>query len=291
VQRELTRIASALAQDEVPALFMKGAALAYTSYPEPWMRPRADADVLVRHRDLAPAERILESCGYIRSDATNTGAFVSHQVGFERTEAHVRHVIDLHWKVVNPHILADALTFEDLWRTARAAPALGPGARVPGVVESIAIACLHRLAHHQRHDRLIWLYDLKLLTASLDHAGWIALRDLARTTQIAGLCLDGLRAARDRVGGTLPKDVETELAEAVASEPSRTYLQRDLSKSDVLLSDLKALDTWSARLRLVREHVFPPTAFIQQRYGTRARLLLPALYLHRLLSGASRWVR
>jgi len=292
VQRELQGITTALAQETVAALITKGSALAYSAYPEPWLRPRVDTDVLVRQSDVATATGVLERCGYVRSDATNTGALVSHQIGFERAGSHdIRHVIDLHWKIVNPHIVADALAFDDLWRSSSAAPALGPAARVPGAVESIAISCIHRLAHHQRHDRLIWLYDLRLLSASLDAKGWLALRDLACGRQIAGLCVDGLRAARSRVGGMLPADIEAALAEAAPSEPSRVYLQGNLSKSDVLLSDLKTLATWGARLRLLREHVFPPPAFIQQRYGTRARVLLPAFYLHRLIAGASRWVR
>jgi len=291
-QRELERVTTALAQQGVEALLTKGCALAYTAYPEPWLRPRVDTDMLVRRRDVPGATRVLEHCGYLRSDATNTGALVSHQIGFERTDSHeLRHVVDLHWKIVNPHLVADTLEFDDLWRSSSCAPALGPAVRVAGAVESIAISCIHRLAHHQRHDRLIWLYDLRLLSASLDAQGWSDLRDLACTRGIAGLCLDGLRAARTRVGGTLPPAIETALAAAAPSEPSQVYLQENLSKSDVLLSDLKTLATWGARLRLVREHVFPPAAFIQQRYGTRTRALLPAFYLHRLIAGASRWVR
>jgi hypothetical protein len=228
----------------------------------------------------------------VRSDATNTGALVSHQVGFERQDANgLRHVIDLHWKIANPQILADALPFDDLWTSACAAPAIGPAARVPGTVESIATACIHRLAHHQRHDRLIWLYDLRLLSASLDANAWRALRELACARRIAGVCVDGLRAARDRVGGTLPNDIEMALDAAAPGEPSHAYVDHELSKSDVLWSDLKTLSTWGERVRLVREHVFPSPAFIRQRYGTRTRLLLPALYLHRLIAGASRWVR
>jgi hypothetical protein len=108
---------------------------------------------------------------------------------------------------------------------------------------------------------------------------------------IAGVCLDGLRTARAQVGASLPQDVETALAAAAPAEPSHGYLEGELSKSDVLISDLKALRSWSDRVRLVREHVFPPAAFMQQRYRTRTRLLLPALYVHRLVAGASKWVK
>jgi hypothetical protein len=292
VRRDLLNVVAALGSAGVAALITKGTALAYTVYPQPWLRPRTDSDLLVRHDAVAAAARALEACGYTRSAALSTGELVSHQVAFDRTDAHgVHHVIDLHWKIVNPQIVADALSFDDLWRDAQSAPALGPGARVPSTIGSIALGCVHRLAHHQGHDRLIWLYDLKLLTSSLGSTGWDGLRDLACSHKVAGFCLDGLRSARDRLGSDLPRTIEDALAAAVANEPSRVYLEGPVTRRDVLLSDMQVLDSWSDRMRLIREHAFPPAAFIQQRYGTSSRWLLPALYIHRLVSGASKWRR
>ena len=291
-QRELQAVGEAMMSGGVPALLTKGAALAYTVYPEPWLRPRVDTDILVRWGDFGAATRILQGCGYVRSDATNTGALVSHQVAFERTDDHgLRHIVDLHWKAANPQMIADALPFDDLWRDAQPVPVLGPAVRVPSPVGSLALACVHRLAHHQGQNRLIWLYDVKLLAATLTPGDWTSLAELACGRGIATFCLDGLRAARSHLGGTLPPSVEATLADAAPKEPANIYAEGRVTKRAILLSDLKVLDTWSDRIRLVREHAFPPAAFIRQRYGTRARWLLPALYLHRLVSGASRWVK
>jgi hypothetical protein len=292
VRRDLQNVVAALAAATVPALITKGTALAYTVYPQPWLRPRTDSDLLVRHGDVAAASRVLEACGYTRSDAISTGELVSHQVAFERTDAHdVHHVIDLHWKIVNPQVVADALSFDELWRGAQRAPALGPAARVPSAIGSLALGCVHRLAHHQGHDRLVWLYDLKLLAATLDADGWTALQELACGHRIAGFCLDGLRSARARLGARFPRRVEDAMAAAAPGEPSRAYLEGPVTKRDVLLSDLKILDSWSDRIRLMREHAFPPAAFIRQRYGSSSTWMLPALYVHRLVTGAARWRR
>lgn len=292
VQREMRSVLDALAAADVRTLVIKGSALAYTVYPEPWLRPRTDTDLLVREDSVPAATRALEVCGYTRCDAISTGVFVSHQVAFERTDTHgLYHVIDLHWKIANPQVVADSLPFDALWDGAQPAPALGAHARVPSAVASIALACIHRLAHHQGHDRLIWLYDLKLLTASLGEEDWMALRSLACSRGVASLCLDGLREARARLCSGLPADVEAALATAARAEPSRSYVEGLVRKRDVLVSDLRALGTWGARARLLREHMFPSPAFIRQRYGTRARWLLPAFYMHRLVTGAFKWVR
>jgi hypothetical protein len=292
VQRELQSVTDALMAGGIPALLTKGAALAYTAYPEPWLRPRVDTDLLVRHGDFDAASRVLQRAGYVRSDATNTGALVSHQVAFERVDEHgIRHVLDLHWKAANPQLVADALLFDSLWRDARPATALGPAARVPSPVSSLALACVHRLAHHQGHHRLLWLYDIKLLAEGLSEGEWESLTELACSRGIATFCLDGLRASREQLGTTVPPDAEKRLADAAPHEPSSIYAEGTVTKRDILVTDLRVLTRWRDRIRLVREHAFPPAAFIQQRYGTRTRLLLPAFYLHRLITGASKWVR
>ena len=292
VRRDLQVVVDALDAAGVPALITKGTAVAYTVYAHPWLRPRTDTDLLVRHKDVPAASLALQGCGYSRSDVLSTGELVSHQYAFERTDANgVRHVLDLHWKIVNPQVIADALTFDQLWCDAQVATSIGPNAHVPSTIGSIALACVHRLAHHHGNDRLIWLYDLKLLAASLRPGEWSALRDLACANRIAGFCLDGLRSAKERLGSELPPEIENALAAAAPAEPSRAFVEGPVSRREVLLSDLKVLNGWNDRIRLVREHAFPPPAFIQQRYGTTSRWLLPALYVHRLVTGVSKWGR
>lgn len=291
-QRELRGLLDAFADAGIPVLLTKGTALAYSVYPRPWLRPRIDTDLLVRRHDAGAAERVLEGRGYKRSDALSSGELVSHQLAFARTDAHhVRHVIDLHWKVANPQIVADALPFDDLWKDAQPAALLGPSARVPSTVASVALACVHRLAHHQGHERLIWLYDLKLLTAVMDQRDWEALRDLSCERNIASLCLDGLQAARTRLQASVPHDIEVALALAAPEESARAYVDGPVRKRDVLISDMKTLGSWRERFRLAREHAFPPAAFMRHRYSGHSWWPLPALYVHRLVTGASRWIR
>jgi Uncharacterised nucleotidyltransferase len=291
-QRELTSMLQSLSASGVQALVIKGSALAYAIYDEPWLRPRSDTDLLVSPDAVDVAAQALDAVGYRRSHVVTSGEFVSHQASFTRTDpTGLEHAIDLHWKIVNPQILANALSFEELWADAMPIDRLGPAARMPTIVGSLILAAVHRLAHHQDQDCLIWLYDLRLLAARLDAAGWDVLVQLATARQVAGLCLDGLRQARDQVGALLPERVELALASAAPFEPSHRYLEGRVTRGQVLANDLAALRSWRARLQLIREHAFPPTAFMRERYGVKSSLLLPALYIHRLLAGAYRWVR
>jgi hypothetical protein len=63
-------------------------------------------------------------------------------------------------------------------------------------------------------------------------------------------------------------------------------------KVDVLRSDLEQLPSWAERLALVREHLFPPPAYMAARYGAGCHWpLLPLLYLDRIIRGATGWFR
>ena len=62
--RDIQAVVAALDGAGVPMLITKGTALAYTTYPQPWLRPRTDTDILVRPDDvdgLVAHERRLRS--------------------------------------------------------------------------------------------------------------------------------------------------------------------------------------------------------------------------------------
>jgi hypothetical protein len=311
---EARRVMEALADAGVPSLLMKGTALAYTHYPHPCLRPRADTDLLVQRGDVATASRMLETLDY---EALNVaqGELVLHQRSYARTDRlGVRHIYDVHWKIAAPKIVADLVRWDELHARARPVPALGDHARALGDAHALLLACVHRLAHHYDSDSLIWLYDIHLLAASLDETQVRQFMRLTAAEAAGSMCARSLALAHERFGTALP----AELASLVDSGSSRTRVGSGLSRTlqraddpagrfhrrtrmiDVLVSDLKALPGWRQRLRLLREHLFPPADYMRRRYGgfgTRHRtfgidwLLLPALYAHRCVTGAWKWLQ
>ncbi len=62
---ELRDVLAALAQAGLPVLLLKGAALAYTLYPEPHLRSRCDTDLLLPSReDAERAGRVFQTLSY-----------------------------------------------------------------------------------------------------------------------------------------------------------------------------------------------------------------------------------
>jgi hypothetical protein len=293
MREELRGVIAALSAGGVETLLFKGAALAFTHYPTPVLRPRLDADLLVSPRQLGPAATILERLGYIRAAAV-TGSLVSYQVPYVRRDRlGVEHTLDVHWKPANPQVFAETLAVDELAGRAVPVPALGEAARAVGPVDGLALACIHRVAHHRDDARLIWLYDIHLLAGGLTPGDAEAFLVLAGEKRIRAVAARGCALAAGRFGTPFP------VARFVArleggpdpNEPSAQYLRAGIRKVDVLVSDLKALDRWSDRLRLLREHVFPPPAYMQQAYGVSNRAWLPWLYARRFVGGARGWFR
>jgi len=291
---DLDRLLRGFAAAGVDALLFKGAAFAYSLYPEPWLRPREDTDVMIRFADLAAAGRVLADAGFEPMRMT-AGEIVTHQRTFVRRDrSGRRHEWDVHWKIANPVAFSDLLTADDLLRAALPiALEGGAEARVPRRAEALILCCLHRVSHHHDSGDLLWLYDIHLLAGRLSAGEIGELVDVARRIGAGPICARGLRLARERFETPLPASLVGDLDGPGAGTRAlpATYLGGDTRKARLLMADLAAIPEWRRRVQLVREHLFPPGEYMLARHGRTSRLLLPALYAWRIVRGAPGWFR
>ena len=289
---ELRRVLDGIAEAGVGAAVIKGAALAATHYPEPHLRPRGDTDLAIRAGDRDAAWRVLESLGYRRTGAVD-GDLVTQQCQWYRElRGGIVHVIDVHWRLFNPHAFGAILPVDVLIDGAAPAPGLGSSARAANPVHALLLACVHRVAHHAGEHDLLWLCDIHLLVESLDPPAVEAFVTAARQARVGAIVGDGIRAARACFGTRLPPPIEALIAERDGrAEPTSMFLTPARRQVDVLTSDLAALAGWRARARLVRQHLFPPAAYMTRKYHLRTPLLLPLVYARRIAAGVPRWMR
>ena len=282
----------AFAAAEVPVLLFKGAALAYAIYPEPWLRPREDTDLLVEGGDASRAGELLGSRGY-QAALMQRGELVTNQRLHVRSDASgLRHDRDLHWKIANPVSFAELLTPAELIRCADSTWLGDVEARCPRRAHPLLLACWHRASHHYDHPNLLWLYDLHLLAEGLTDADAADVLDIARETRTTDVCARGLQLARERFMTRLPTALtDLQALNTTKRSGESVYLRADTRKVDLLAADLRSLPTWGKRLRLVREHLFPPADYMLGSYPGSTRLQLPALYLLRIARGARSWFR
>jgi hypothetical protein len=292
VRREhLLGLLAAFRQADVHCLLLKGAHLAYTVYERPWLRPRFDTDLLVGPGQQAPADRVLRALGYSPSPQVS-GMLVAHQRQYQRRDRFgLADVIDLHWKVANPHVFADALTFDELRAVAQPIALLGDHALGPSNVHALILACVHRVAHHRNSDLLIWLYDIHLLAGAMSAAEREEFAELSTAKGLRSICAAGIDHASRRFGTSYPAGWRDrlEIRNAGEVEPTAAFLQQELRQVDILLSDLRAVGGWAQKLGLLREHLFPPPAYVRAKYGPHTPLFVA--YVDRILFGVGKWFR
>jgi hypothetical protein len=286
LERELAAALEALAAAGVGTLLLKGAALAHSHYPEPALRTRCDADLLIRPADRDAAARVLEGRGYRRPNAVR-GRLVSYEECHVKREGAVEHVIDLHWQISNRQAFAQALGYDEARRCSVAIPQLGASARALCAPHALLLACMHRAAHLGAEgpvgSRLVWLYDIHLLANAMTEAEW---RDFARmcgAKAMRRISVDAFAATQRAFATAFPDAVVAALAQTGAEELSAAYL--DTGRRRVLLTNLRALASWRERARLVRELLFPPAEYLLAKYRAHSRWLLPWWYVRRVAEG------
>ena len=290
--RELHTVVERLA--DVPGaspVLIKGAALAYTHYPRPWLRPRLDTDILVSPADVDAVHAALREVGYQRVLSTS-GSVVMYQAAFERTDRFgVTHALDLHWRISNWQALSQMLSHDEIAASSVAVTAVSARARATAPVHALLIACMHRAAHHRDSEELLWLYDIHLIASRMTEAEWHEVVAAAERAGVTALCARGLLLTATRFHTPLPATI-VETADAWTrsgvSEPSAVYLSKSIRLVDGLASDLRAL-TPRARLRLLREHLFPPAEYIRHKYGVSSPLAIAFSYLRRIAEGMPKW--
>lgn len=288
----LRQIVVALRIASVPALVVKGAHLAYAVYPRPDLRPRLDSDFLVRPRDRPPAVAALLDAGYVAVPQAE-GSLVSYQSSFSlRRDGAVVHIVDLHWRLANPQAFGDVLTFDDLDRAGEALPALA-NARVPSPLHAMLLAAIHQVAHHPDDDHLIWSCDLDRLARRLDDAAWRRVVSEAEDRRVGAVLARGLDHAASRLGTPVPDWVVSAPAlrsVAARSTPTAAFLEPGRRHVQTVAQDLRLLPTWSARSRLIWQHLFPAPSYMRTVYAPTSRSPLPVLYVRRAWRGAWRWM-
>jgi hypothetical protein len=284
---ETRRVLDALAAGGIEPMVFKGTALAYSIYPSPEMRPRSDTDLLIPVDVVKTARAVMTACGY-RTTAHCSELFQQFDVQMEDRFG-VRHAFDLHWGISTQPAFAGLLSYDEMRSHAHPIAALGPAARGAGTLDALLLACVHPVMHHRNIERLLWLNDIHLLASTLAPSDFESFCALARHKRMAAVCRHSLGRARAMLGTAVPDFVFDELFTDEA-EASAEYLKPNRRWRHELASSVRGAGTQQARIRLLRQVLFPTAQYMRGAYGLdegiAGTLMLPAVYVHRNLFGA-----
>ncbi|HKR65507.1 MAG TPA: lasso peptide biosynthesis B2 protein, partial [Thermoanaerobaculia bacterium] len=257
-------------------------------YPSPELRPRGDTDLLIDRRDLAPLREVMRARGYDERP-TSGDALAVRQHAFSRIDAFgATHVYDVHLDVANSPVFAKVLRHDELRDDAVPLPAISAIARGLSHVHALLLACVHRVAHHDDSDRLIWLYDIHLLRERMTDAEHERFWRLAAEREVLAVCAHSIELAETSFCvGTAASAVRPPTAVAAVAtrrdEPSQRFLHRHRGRGAIFLDEMRAL-TWRGRATRAWQLLFPPREFMRATRGSAS----PLAYASRATRGAAK---
>ena len=280
----LRTVGEALGQEGIRPLVFKGAAVGHSHYAEPWLRTRGDTDLLVRAEEASRVDSVLTRLGLERFPRPG-GSRVTQQARYTITTASLEVAYDIHWRIADPHVFANAFSYDELQRESIDGPVAG--LRRIGDVHALLVACVHRAAHHADSDNVRHLYDISLIAKRLTAGEWDRFVARASDVEVRAVCQRGLSLASELFGPCAPDDVHRRLSTR-CPEPSAVFVSHRMNRLDLLRSDLRALHTWRERAALLYQHAVPSGDYMRAAGGRTGRRL-PLLYIERLVRGLNAW--
>lgn len=257
-------------------IICKGQALAHAIYPQPWLRPRTDIDALVERGSFEAMAGVLATLGYQRAGSFDADLVMPQLAFFKRAHG-ICHVWDVHRRLSNRPALAGALEYAGLRQSVMEFRVDDVTFLAPDRVNSLLIACLHLIGHHANDIRLIWLYDIHLLAASLDTGELRQFLSKAMAgRQVQAACHAALQLTQRYIPAQHTDELRHELDPGPGARwPSeQTYLTG-------LMADAGAIGRGNL-LRFLAQHVFPSPDYMVKRFGIRHRWQLPFWYAIRI---------
>lgn len=293
LEAETRRLLSVMAQSAIPALLLKGQAIAQWAYPDPSLRASGDIDVLVATRAAADVlARGLCAAGYELFQPS--GDLVALEMMLRREVAPGLWVeIDLHCRVVNSPLFSERFTFDELMAESVALPRLGANARGLGPAHAFIHACMHWAATLAvgADIRLKWLYDIPAFAKVFSATDWQRLQQLVVARGLAGVCLGMIEAAQATFGAdfvAVPGDVTDTLRGAARHESLDVTRLRDWRYMQ--LRALLAQPTMRLRARYLWQRLWPSRDYMAYLYG-RQDLGYPGLIGIRVRTALRRLLR
>lgn len=278
--RDLVDLQAAFDQAGISALLLKGSALAYTHYAEPYLRTRADTDIFINLADIKQVRRVFREQGY----EFRGWIYKSHQFDCFKPDFGGGAInYDVHWRSNNSPEFARVISHSEAWEESVQIPELAAWHTLKPQL-ALLQACIHWAGNPGEFaDRLNWLYDIHLLISDMSESELLEFAQKAVNQNMQGVSLEAFAKTCSAFQTIIPDNVIQ-----VLSAPTKTNsLRQRFSKSQLalILDDLIKIPGLVNKLDLIREFLFPPGEYLLSRYEKSGRWWIPILYFRYVILG------
>lgn len=220
----LARVLDLLDRNAIPAVPLKGPALAVLAYGELTLRAFTDLDLMIRRQDVPQAKDLLLGAGFrLESDLHWSCASAclrskEGELSFLRQDDGLR--LDLHWRLL-PDYFASSLDSDRLWEHLGVMRLAGREVPALSSEDLLLFLCAHGGKH--RWECLGWICDVALVLQRT-RVDWPRLLFRAREAHIERMVLLGLRLAGDLLEAPVPDAVR----ETIGHDRAVTQLAADV---------------------------------------------------------------
>jgi len=278
---EIERVMAALTQANVDFIWMKGAALAYTVYPNPICRGRGDLDLWIQVEQLAQATAVLQGLGYRLSSQEDRPDALALLIGGEQKM--VSHglgldLIELQWPAIRGEWVryTTCVDHAGIWQRRSPVALDGQDFCMMAPEDALIHLCLHQAINHQFSTPWLRnLLDVHLLLATFP-LDWTQVAARATTWRLATVVWTVLSLAQ-RLFDTAVPDA---FLQSLAPPRWRRWLIDRLRLDEALfamrpggygyrrfLVQMALVDRARDAVELLWRGLFPETAWLQARYG------------------------
>ena len=209
---ELVRLFDSLRERKIPALALKGPALATLLYGKLSLRTVRDLDILVEKNQVGPAMEVLRACGYVAAEGLD-GAGPSVKAGLRKhallTHQRAGFNVELHWAVADPSF-ALPLNFDRLWAERQIVTILSQPVATLGLEDTLLTMCAHATNHCW--GSLKWICDIAQAVSSLPGLDWGRILARAQRLGCSRMLFVSLALASELCGISLPKKLEADVS-------------------------------------------------------------------------------
>jgi hypothetical protein len=276
---KLAKILADLRSRDIPAIVLKGAALAGSVYENIALRPMGDVDLLIRSEDVWKVDQMLSS------EYENTTNLLSKR--------HARWVKHLTYRDENTHIEIHLKIPElpelDPWMNAAPAKVASIDTLILGTEDFLLHLCLHLDQHlHGEPSRLIWWCDiagfLKLHSGDIN---WDYVIRTAREYQVEGAIRRVLWTIHENLADRVPSHVLDQLKDdgiTISISDVLDFRSPLNPEPESLLPVISEMPLIRTKIYHILRLAFPSKEYLIHRYSiTRSRSIY--LYYFRTLAG------
>lgn len=280
-RRAAKQLQQALDTAQLPAIWLKGIAVAETAYPIAQGREMLDLDLYVRREDLDRVLHIVEQSGYLqyRSDRK---LFQEHEL------ANIHHItlvddknvmLEVHWRLLK---LAEFIPNEDwFWQQTMRFEVDGIHFKTFTPEAHLLYLCAHGMIHHTEAELLIRHYlDVHYL-ASIPALNWTTISQQAVALNWTYPVERMLLKTQSYFATAIPASVFAQLRQH-RSEDEVIHSPAAM-KVEKLGAELKPHHLLQ-RLQIIWRMMFPPRSYMRKRYAQKRNQPLVPLYLGRLIA-------